>query len=436
MHHQTKLMRTISAAAIVAMIGTVASFVATAASADTTIRFSWWGGQSRNEKTDKILQLYEKENPGVHVIREQSDWQPHWDKLKIQAAAGNQPCTIQMQTRWLATYADPKILRPLDDLVASGKLDISGISKATIDSSRGDDGNLYMIPSGVFYFALIYNKSLLDAAGVAVPPDNWTWNQFADWLRAVKKGLPEGVNASHNMGVEADSYVTWVQSQGYKVFNKTHLAYPEKVTADYFRFWETLRKEGLTDSPEEMLTDNGSLIEESNIANGRTFVTNRPPNRLDSHQKVLTAVKGQELDIIQYPRGEDGTTGMDLGANGIAIGAPCTDPDKLDASVKWINFFTEDPRAAAIYELDNGAVTVAKLQEDQVNNPKTSIGQRKFIQLYQRIAETAKPINYPSGGTGALQDALTRAYEAVAFGQLSPDDAAKQFHNDVEDVLN
>lgn len=436
MHHQSKLMKAISAAALVATIGAVASFATTAANADTTIRFSWWGGQLRNEKTDKILQLFEKENPGVHVTREQSDWQPHWDKLKIQASAGNQPCTIQMQTRWLSTYADPNILRPLDDLVADGRLDLSGISKATIDSSRGDDGNLYMVPSGVFYFALIYNKSLLDAAGVAAPAEDWTWNGFADWLRAVKKGLPEGVNATHNMGVENDSFVTWIQSQGHKVFDKTHLAYPESVTADYFRYWETLRKEGLTDSPEEMLTDNGSLIEESNISNGRTFVTNRPPNRFDSHQKVLTAVKNQELAIVPYPRGEDGTTGMDLGANGIAIGAPCTNPDELDASVKWINFFTQDPRAAAIYESDNGAVTVAKLQDEQANDPKTSRGQREFILLYQRIADTAKPINYPSGGTGAMQDALTRAYEAVAFGQLTPDEAAAQFHSDVEDVLN
>jgi multiple sugar transport system substrate-binding protein len=429
------LLKAVSPLVLALTIGVTTTLVSAPANA-AEIRFSWWGGQLRNQKTDDILKLFESETPGVTVIREQSDWQPHWDKLKIQAAAGNQPCTIQMQTRWLSTYADPNILRPLDDLVDSGELDISGISEATIESSRGDDGNLYMIPTGVFYFAVMYNKSMLDDAGVAVPPDDWTWKGFADWLREVKKGLPEGVNATHNMGPENDSFVTWVQTQGYKVFDGTHLAFPEEVTADWFRFWETLRSEDLTDSPEEMLTDTGSLIEESNIANGRTFLTNRPPNRFDSHQKVLTAVTGQELAIHPYPRGEDGTTGMDLGANGIAIGAPCTDPDKLDASVKWINFFTQDPRAAAIYESDNGAVTVAALQDDQLNNPNTSDGQREFIKLYQRIADTAKSINYPPGGTGAMQDALTRAYEAVAFGQLTPDEAAAQFHADIEDVLN
>ena len=133
MRRSNFLIRTASALALVGATLGLTAMAPPSAKADTEIRFSWWGGQLRNQKTDEILKLYEKENPGVHVIREQSDWQPHWDKLKIQAAAGNQPCTIQMQTRWLSTYADPKILRPLDDLVASGKLDISGISKATIE---------------------------------------------------------------------------------------------------------------------------------------------------------------------------------------------------------------------------------------------------------------------------------------------------------------
>lgn len=402
----------------------------------TEIRFSWWGGQLRNEKTDKILQLFEEENPGVSVVRENSDWMPHWDKLTIQSAAGNQPCTIQMQTRWLATYAKPDILRPLDDLLDSGQLDVRGIAQPVIDSSRGDDGKLYMIPSGVFYFALIYNKTMLEEAGMEAPPADWTWSDFEQFVRDVAPKLPEGVNPVHNMGRENDAFVTWVQSQGYPVFKGTEIAFPEKVTADWFRFWANLQKEGLTDSPEEAIADNGSLIEESNIANGRTFITNRPPNRLDSHQKVTDAVRpGEILSILPYPRADDGTTGMDLGANGIAIGASCPD-EKLETAVNWINFFTQDERAAAIYESDNGVVAIDRFQEEQANGPNTSRGQREQILVFQQVAPEAKPVSYPSGGFGALTDALQRAYDAVAFEALTADDAAAQFATDMKELLN
>ena len=200
------------------------------------IRFSWWGGQARNEKTDKILQLFEQEYPGVKVEREAADFNPHWEKLTIQSAANNQPCTIQMQTRWLATFAKPNILMPLDDLLAKGVFNVEGIAQPILDGSRGADGNLYMIPSGVFYFALMYNQTMADAAaaaGVAPLVAPYTWSQFADYLRAVKPHLPEGVNASHNMGRETDAFVTWVQSQGEKLFDGSTVT----ITAGTAQAW-------------------------------------------------------------------------------------------------------------------------------------------------------------------------------------------------------
>ena len=436
MQQKTKLMKAISAAALVAMIGTVASFTATAASADTTIRFSWWGGQLRNEKTDKILQLFEKDNPGIHVTREASDWQPHWDKLTIQAVAGNQPCTIQMQTRWLATYAKPDILMPLDDLLAAGKLDVRGIEKSVIDSGRGDDGKLYMIPSGVFYFALLFNKTMLDDAGMAQPDFNWTWSDFAKFIKEIAPKLPKGVIPTHNMGRETDAFVDWIQTKGYKVWDGRKIGFPDSVTTEWFKFWEDLRKAGVTDTPEEAVNDNGNLIEQSNIANGREFITNRPPNRIDLHQKVLDAVHpGQQLSIQPIPRGDDGSPGMDFGANGIAIGAPCTDPAKLDAAVKWINYFTENDQAAAIYELDNGVVAVDRQREAQLNGPNTSRGQREQIQVFEKVIPDGKPVSWPAGGYGALTEALGRAYDAVAFETMSPADGAKQLASDLADLM-
>jgi multiple sugar transport system substrate-binding protein len=399
------------------------------------IGFSWWGGQSRNEKTDQIIQLFEQENPGVRVIREAADFNPHWEKLTIQAAGGNQPCSIQMQTRWLATFAKPNVLMPLDDLLAQGVFNIEGIAQPIMDSSRGTDGQLYMIPSGVFYFALMYNKTMADAAAAAgVQPlgETYTWSELADYIRAVSPHLPEGVNAVHNMGRETDAFVTWVQSQGDDMFNGTEVAFSHDTVVGWFEYWEELRREGLTDNAEEMVADNGSLIEESNIANSRTFLTNRPPNRLGSMQAVVdTVTPGSELDIMPYPTGDDGTTGMDLGANGIAIGATCPQ-ELIPASVAWINFFTQDPRAAQIYQSDNGVVAVDALQTAQAEDPGTAPGQVRHIRLFQQVAEGAKPVAWPAGGYQAVQQNIERAYDAVAFEQLTPEEAAEQFIDELQ----
>lgn len=402
------------------------------------IRFSWWGGQLRNQKTDDILKLFEQENPGVTVVREAADFNPHWEKLTIQAAGGNQPCTIQMQTRWLATFAKPNVLMPLDDLLAQGVFNIEGIAQPIMDGARGTDGKLYMIPSGVFIFALMLNQTMADnaaAAGVAPLPNPYTWNQLAQYARDVKPTLPEGVNAIHNMGRETDSFVTWVQSQGEKLFDGTTVTISPETVVAWFSYWEALRKDGITDNAEEMVADNGSLIEESNIANGRTFITNRPPNRLASMQEAMDKVlPGNKLDIMPYPTAEDGTTGMDLGSNGIAIGANCP-AELLPASVAWINFFTQDDRAAQIYQSDNGVVAVDRLAEAQAKDPATAPGQVRFIELYRQVVDEAKPVQWPAGGYQAVQQNIERAYDAVAFEQLTPEQAAEEFLAGLQDQV-
>lgn len=401
------------------------------------IRFSWWGGPGRNEKTDKILSLFETDNSDVTVLRENSGWGEHWDKLTIQSSAGNQPCTIQMQSRWLATYAKPNILMPLDDLIAAGAFDLSGIADGTMATGVGDDGKTYMIPSGVFFSALMYNKTWLNEAEIEYPANGYNWDDYAAFLRSMKDHVPDGAYVTHNLGQETDAFVTYVQSQGHKVFEGSHVTFPKQVMVDWITYWEALREDGVTNSAEVMVEENGSLIEESNIANGRTFSTARPPNRLDSHQVVIDTVRpGEELTIARYPAGSAGS-GQDTGSNGIAIGASCP-AELLPASVAWVNFFTQDERAAEIYESDNGVVAIDRFQDAQANAPTTSRGQREQILLFADLASNGqlKPVAWPAGGNGSITEALGRAYQAVAFGQLSAEEAVDIFFEEMEDLLN
>ena len=122
---------------------------------------------------------------------------------------------------------------------------------------------------------------------------------------------------------------------------------------------------------------------------------------------------------MPYPTGEDGTIGMDIGANGIAIGSTCP-AELLPASVAWVNFFTQDPRAAQIYQSDNGVVAVDALAEAQANDPDTAPGQ---VRLHRALPRSRRRARSRSPGrpaaTQAVTDTLDRAYDAVAFEQLT-----------------
>jgi multiple sugar transport system substrate-binding protein len=403
------------------------------------IRFSWWGGQVRNDKTDRIIQLFEAKNPGVSIVRENADFAPYWERLTIQSAGNNQPCAITMQSRWLATYARPDILMPLDGLVADGTLDVTGIPESVMNAARGADGNLYMIPHGVFYFALMYNEQMLEnAVAAGVQPIEWpyTWTEYADHLRAIQPTLPEGAAATHNMGREPDAFVPWVQSRGEQVFDGSKVAFSRDTAIAWFNYWEALRTEGVTESPEEMISENSALVEESNLANNRGYATNRPPNQLGSVQTVTSTVSpGTTINTRPYPVGEDGTVGMDLGSNGIAIGANCA-PELIPATAAWINFWTHDPEAAGIYQSDNGVVAIPALAQAQAENPDTQPTQVRLIELYNEVVGSAKPVFWPAGGYQAMTDVLNRSYDAVAFGQLSVEDGADMLIAELQQQLD
>ena len=403
------------------------------------IRFSWWGGQVRNQKTDTIIQMFEEQNPGVSINRENADFAPYWERLTIQSTGNNQPCAITMQSRWLATYATPDILMPLDDLVADGTLDVEGIPEAVLNSGRGADGNLYMIPHGVFYFALMYNEQMLEnavAAGVEPLEYPYNWDEYAEHLRAVQPTLPEGAVATHNMGREPDAFIPWVQSHGEEVFNGSEVAFSREIAIEWFTYWEELRNEGVTEPPEVMISENSALVEESNLANGRGYATNRPPNQLGSVQTVTDTVNpGATINIRPYPVGPDGTVGMDLGSNGIAIGANCEEAN-LPATTAWINFWTQNEEAASIYESDNGVVAIDALATAQAEDPDTQATQVRHIELYQEVADSAKPVFWPAGGYQAMTDVLNRSYDAVAFGQLTPEQGADQLISELQQQLS
>src|SRR5579883_1968647 len=142
------------------------------------ITFSWWGTGERNTKTQAVIDLFEKKYPqasiqGVSV----GDFNTYWQKLTVEAAARNLPDVPQMQVRYMSAYDTRGALMALDDLIKSGAIDVSGIPKVVLDSGRGPDGKLYMIPTGSATNNWMYNDTLVTNAGLPSPTTLKTWDE-------------------------------------------------------------------------------------------------------------------------------------------------------------------------------------------------------------------------------------------------------------------
>ena len=88
---------------------------------------------------------------------------------------------------------------PLNAYVESTGYDLSGFVGTEVNYSV--DGELYAVPFRSDFWVLFYNKDLFDAAGIAYPTNDMTWEQYAETAKQLTK---DGVYGTH--------YHTWLSA--------------------------------------------------------------------------------------------------------------------------------------------------------------------------------------------------------------------------------
>ena len=141
------------------------------------LRMAWWGGQERHDRTLQVIELYEQKNPHVKITAEYSGFDGYFDKLTTQFAAGNAPDIIQYGGN-LNDFVARDVVLPLDEFVGK-ELDLSKHSQSMIDAATMD-GKFYGVTLGTNASAVLVNKTLFEEAGVPLPDQDWTWEEFAD----------------------------------------------------------------------------------------------------------------------------------------------------------------------------------------------------------------------------------------------------------------
>ncbi len=207
-----------------------------------------WSGDAGPEEDAIVadaLAAFEQANPGVRVRRlNPGDAGSLYTKLQTMLAAGDPPDVFYVGAERLANFVDLGLVAPLDGLMAESGLDLGDFYPATVDAFRYDGdrigrGPLYGIPKDFTTIGFYLNLDLFRRAGVEVPGDDWTWEEFIAAARAIGQ-LPDATGAE---------FVTWptmvrayLWSEGVDVvgdsFDDLRLEDPAVVAAlDRLRSW-------------------------------------------------------------------------------------------------------------------------------------------------------------------------------------------------------
>jgi oligogalacturonide transport system substrate-binding protein len=72
---------------------------------NVTIRFSWWGGESRHDKTMKVIEKFEEKYPDIKVKTEFAEWKGFNKKMSMNIAGNEEPDLMQINYDWLEAYS-------------------------------------------------------------------------------------------------------------------------------------------------------------------------------------------------------------------------------------------------------------------------------------------------------------------------------------------
>src|SRR5438552_3839528 len=164
-----------------------------------TLTMMHWGEQAEDAVVDKLVQRYMSEHPNVQIERINAG-QDFRAKVKTMMAAGTPPDIFYLPPDTFPQWASLKLVRPIDDFVARDIQTGGDKTKALYDdffpilmdayrfdasTGRIGSGPLYGLPKDFTTAVMYVNRDLFEKAGVKVPYDGWTWDEFESTCKKI-----------------------------------------------------------------------------------------------------------------------------------------------------------------------------------------------------------------------------------------------------------
>ena len=418
------LMTSAAAAAGLSALGGAPAF----AQADIRLRMFWWGAKERAERTEKANRLFEQKHPGTTIVGETLGWSDYWPRVATQVAGRNAADVLQMDYRYIFEYARRGALLPLDEFVPK-ELNLGDFSTSAVDSGKVD-GKIYGVSLGLNSVAFIYDRQLIETLGLKEPLWSMTWAEFGDLAVEITKAAKRAGFSGIQDGARYEPALEiWLRQRGKQLYTADgKVGFDEQDIAEWFGFWDDLRKRGGAAAPDVQALDMGE-IDTSLLTQGRAAMVFANSNQLVGYQ---AAVKSK-LGMTMYPSGGAGSKpGQYLKPAMLwSVAASSKQPK---AAVEVVDFYMNDKDADLVLGVERGVPASAAMRQ-AVESTLDDLGkaQTQYVSFIgDKVGSIPPP---PPSGAGEVQTLLRRVNEQVGFGKLSVADGAKQFVTEAKAIL-
>lgn len=390
-----------------------------------SIRFSWWGSDTRHDLTQQLIDDFMSKNEGITVVADFTDWGGYWDRLATTVAAGDAPDVITQEERYLRDYATRGVLADLSEW--TDVIDLGDIDESIIAAGEMDGGQ-YGIPTGVNAYAILADPQIFEEAGVDFPDDQtWTWEDYVEIATQISQNHPDGAFGAQDYGFNEPGFAIFARQRGEDLYAEDgSIAFTPETLAAWWEISLQLRDQGGTPSASETIEVDAGGPEQSLVGTGTGAMSFFWTNQLGA----VTSAAGRDIQLLRHP-GESQYERTGMYFKPAMFYSMSARSQNQEAAALFIDYLLNDPDAAAIQLSDRGLPANTEVRA-QVQDQFSEIDQQAAEFLADLEDEIIDGLPVPPVGAGEVAEIIRRVNAEVLFDRLTPQQAAEQFIQEVE----
>lgn len=436
------VMTTVLAASMLAgcSSGAAASSTAAAASVDSksaseydncTIRFDWWGGDTRHKATQAAVDAFMKKYPGINVEVNFGAW-TDWETARaLEYQSGTGSDLTQINYSWITDYdADGSTF--LDLNTESNVIDLTQYDSALLKTCNDTKNQLAGVPIAVTGRTFYWNKTTFEKAGIKTPT-------------TIDELIAAGNTFKEKLG--DDYYPLTLGEYDRALFMSFYLQAQtgEPIIDESGKL--TVTQDQLKDGMDfiQKLEDNHVIPSLATLAGDGNVTTNENPKFIDGHyagvfewdsapaKYIKNLAEGQELVVGSELKGlGDKATGVSSKVSMLfAITKTSEHPHE---AAMLLNYLINDSEGVSILGSERG-IPASKAAYETLN----SAGKiDKTVAAAHKAVLDADPMSFSPIFDNAKLKGTSAAYitifDAVSYGKQSTDEGAKALYQAFMDV--
>jgi alpha-1,4-digalacturonate transport system substrate-binding protein len=390
------------------------------------LHITWYNDGNEGEVLRDLLDRFEAEHPNIKVVIDEVPYADLHTLLQAQVETGEAPdmARITLPNRFLGSYLD------LTPYVEDAQYWLDNVPEAVLGSMQDgiDDTGIYGYPTQFTVTGPFINVTLFEQAGVEIPADDSTWEEWVAAATEVANTLSDSENTIYPVAIDSSGHRFWGPSLSRCA---TYINEDNTFTVDTPGFRSTAEmiigwhNDGL------MPADVWGSGSGTYVAGAPYFINGQLVLYMSGSWQVGNFAEniGDAFDwrVIPNPSGDCGATGVPGGALTVAF-ADTEHPEEVGMVMDYL--FSEDV-IAEFYARTLFLPGHLDLIEKGIDYPSNNEALNAFAAMIPNLMPEAYALQYHPKGPD-LNAAIRDRLEQVITGEMTLDEAVQRIQADMD----